>query len=244
MTAAWQDAAIRSALRTYFIMGSNNCRPGVRPEHVLAEALQGGATLFQYREKGTDALRGKERAELAWRLRLLCREHGVPFVVNDDAELAMEVEADGVHVGQDDERASSVRRRIGAGRLLGVSAYDAAEAEAAVRAGADYLGVGPIYATSTKEDAKTASGIRAIEAIRARCIALPIVAIGGISAANAAEVIRAGADGVSAISAISLAEEPREAARRLAAAVRSSADGAGSSRDRDAQVKGGAANGR
>jgi len=219
MTWNGNEELLRRALRLYFIMGSNNVPAGIRPEHVLEEAIRGGATMFQFREKGTGALQGKARTELAWRLRQLCRERGIPFIVNDDVGLALEVDADGVHVGQEDEVASAVRARIGSGRVLGVSAYDEAEAEAAIRSGADYLGVGPIFATRTKEDAKTAAGPQAIERIRARGIRLQLVGIGGITAANAALVICAGADGVSVISAVSMAEEPVDAARRLGAAV-------------------------
>ncbi|MBB6638218.1 thiamine phosphate synthase [Cohnella thailandensis] len=220
MNATRKEDAVRQALRVYFIMGSSNVPAGIPPELILAEAIRGGATLFQYREKGTGGLRGKARTELAWKLRLLCRERGIPFIVNDDVDLALELDADGVHVGQEDEAASAVRTRIGS-KLLGVSAYHEAEAEAAIRAGADYLGVGPIFATRTKEDAKSASGVQAIRRMRELGIRLPIVGIGGITAENAAGVVRAGADGVSVISAISSAEYPREAARRLATAVES-----------------------
>ncbi|RUS48704.1 thiamine phosphate synthase [Cohnella sp. AR92] len=218
MTSGWNEENVRRALRAYFIMGSNNVPAGGKPEEILQEAIRGGATMFQFREKGTGALQGAERTELAWKLRLLCREKGVPFLVNDDVVLALEVDADGVHVGQEDELASSVRARIGS-RLLGVSAYDEREAEAAVRAGADYLGVGPLYATRTKEDAKAASGPQAIRRMRENGIRLPIVGIGGISEANAGEVVQAGADGVSVITAISMAPSPRLAAHRLSEAV-------------------------
>jgi thiamine-phosphate pyrophosphorylase len=213
---------LKERLQTYFIMGSANCPRD--PVQVLREAISGGVTLFQYREKGKGALQGDDRLELAWKLRLLCREHGVPFLVNDDIELALAVEADGVHVGQEDEPASAVRARIGSRMLLGVSAHDPAEAERAVRDGADYLGVGPIYATRTKEDAKAAAGPSVLTRIREAGIRLPIVGIGGIHAGNAAEVVRAGADGVSVISAISMAANPREAASALRAAVRTALD--------------------
>lgn len=211
-----QADKLRRRLRVYFIMGSNNCLKD--PVEVLEEAIAGGITMFQYREKGTGALRGGERMELAARLRRLCRERGVPFLVNDDVELALALDADGVHVGQEDEAAADVRRRIGR-RLLGVSAYDAEEAAAAIRGGADYLGVGPLFATRTKEDAKAASGVEAVARIRERGMRIPLVGIGGIDAGNAAEVIRAGADGVSVITAISRAEDIRAAAAALLQAV-------------------------
>lgn len=213
MAERYSAEQIRNRLRTYFIMGSVNC-PG-NPADVLRQAIAGGITLFQYREKGKGALQGDARLELARELRGLCRENGVPFIVNDDIGLALAVEADGVHVGQEDEQASSVRRLIGPGMMLGVSAHGVEEAERAVREGADYLGVGPIYATGTKEDAKAPSGTGVLSRIRAAGIRLPIVGIGGIHAGNAADVVRAGADGVSVISAISLAAKPAAAASDL-----------------------------
>ncbi|KIL42254.1 thiamine-phosphate pyrophosphorylase [Gordoniibacillus kamchatkensis] len=218
MAGSFNAEQIREMLRAYFIMGSVNC-PG-QPAEVLRQAIAGGITLFQYREKGKGALQGDARLELARKLRRLCRASSVPFIVNDDIELALAVDADGVHVGQEDEPASNVRRRIGPGMLLGVSAHDAEEAERAVREGADYLGVGPIYATGSKEDAKAPAGPEVITRIREAGIRVPIVGIGGITAGNAAEVVRAGADGVSVISAISLAANPAAAASELLDAVR------------------------
>lgn len=216
--AAWrQEQELRELLQVYLIMGSNNCRKD--PVQVLAEAIAGGITMFQYREKGTGALVGGDRLALASKLRNMCREHGVPFIVNDDVDLALALNADGVHVGQEDETAAAVRQRIGNDRILGVSAYDLAEAEAAVRVGADYLGVGPLFATQTKEDAKSASGLEVLGAMRSDGLSIPIVGIGGITPDNTQEVVRAGADGVSVITAITHAEDVRAAteALRLAA---------------------------
>jgi len=215
--AGSREEELRRQLRLYFIMGSNNCRKD--PALVLEEAIAGGITMFQYREKGAGALEGNERMELAAKLRRLCRERGVPFIVNDDVELALALDADGVHVGQDDEAAANVRRSIGGHRILGVSAYDEREAELAIRAGADYLGVGPVFATRTKEDAKAASGVASIARIRERGMRIPLVGIGGIHDGNAADVIRAGADGVSVITAISHAEDVRGSAETLLRAV-------------------------
>lgn len=209
---------LNQRLAVYFIMGSNNCRD-VDPVSVLRSAIEGGITLFQYREKGSGALAGAARLELAHKLRELCREHGVPFIVNDDVELALALDADGMHIGQDDGAAAYVRERIGPGRLLGVSAHNVAEAQAAVEQRADYLGVGPIYPTLTKEDAKAATGLTVLRDIRAAGVTLPIVGIGGITADNTADVVAAGADGVSVITAISHAPDADMAARQLALAV-------------------------
>ncbi|MEW5321640.1 thiamine phosphate synthase [Geobacillus thermoleovorans] len=208
---------IKERLAVYFIMGSQNSeRPAA---DVLKEALDGGVTLFQFREKGSGALKGADKEELARQLQRLCRAYGVPFIVNDDVELALAIDADGVHVGQDDEDARRVREKIG-DKILGVSAHNVEEAMAAVEAGADYLGVGPIYPTSSKEDAKEAQGPDVLRRLREAGIAIPIVAIGGITAGNAKTVIEAGADGVSVISAIASAPSPKAAAAALAEAVR------------------------
>ncbi|MGZ0085516.1 thiamine phosphate synthase [Caldibacillus thermoamylovorans] len=207
---------MKKRLAVYFIMGSQNSeRPAV---DVLKEALDGGVTLFQFREKGAGALQGREKEALARQLQRLCRAHRVPLIVNDDVELAIAIDADGVHVGQDDEDARRVREKIG-DKILGVSAHNVEEARAAIEAGADYIGVGPIYPTRSKEDANEAQGPEILRSLREQGIAIPIVAIGGITVDNAQVVIEAGADGVSVISAIASASEPKAAAAALAAAV-------------------------
>ncbi|OQM44279.1 thiamine-phosphate diphosphorylase [Anoxybacillus sp. UARK-01] len=208
--------SLKEQLRVYFIMGSNNCERS--PLEVLAEAIEGGITMFQFREKGKGALLKKEQYALAKELQALCRKHHIPFIVNDDVELALELDADGVHIGQDDERADVVRKKIG-NKILGVSAHNLAEAKRAIEQGADYLGVGPIFPTSTKEDAKEAQGTAVLRLMREHGLSIPIVGIGGITANNAKKVIAAGADGVSVISAISLAPSPKKSAEWLARAV-------------------------
>ncbi|MBC8081349.1 MAG: thiamine phosphate synthase [Gorillibacterium sp.] len=209
---------LRAQLQVYFIMGSNNCLSD-DPVRVLADAIAGGATLFQYREKGPGALTGTPMHELAFELRALCQKHAIPFIVNDDLELTLELNADGIHIGQEDMAAAIVRQKIGPDRILGVSAYNREEAKAAMEQGADYLGVGPIYDTTTKEDAKNASGLVAIHDILRSGITLPIVGIGGITVDNAADIIQAGADGVSVITAISHANDPYNAAEVLSRIV-------------------------
>ncbi|WP_128100384.1 thiamine phosphate synthase [Paenibacillus sp. DCT19] len=209
--------AVRRAMQVYLVMGSVNTTQD--PVEVLRQAIAGGITLFQFREKGTGALIGEARLALAWRLREVCSQHGIPFIVNDDVELAVAVEADGVHVGQDDADAALVRARIGAGRMLGVSAHSASEARRAVQAGADYLGVGPMYPTRSKADAHAVLGSAGILELRAAGIAVPVVGIGGITPDTTAAVMAAGADGVAVISAIAGAADVRAAAARFAAAV-------------------------
>ncbi|WLD93899.1 thiamine phosphate synthase [Alkalihalobacillus sp. AL-G] len=205
-------------LEIYFIMGSVNCKKDLR--HVLEEALQGGVTMFQFREKGAGCLQGEEKVKLAKELQFICRSFEVPFIINDDVELAVQINADGVHIGQEDTTVSEVRAIIGAERILGVSAHDVEEAKSAVDAGADYLGVGPMYPTKTKADTRAVQGPNVIRAIRHEGISIPIVGIGGINESNAAEVVMAGADGIAVISAISLADDPKASTQRLRKTVR------------------------
>ncbi|MGG1556306.1 thiamine phosphate synthase [Paenibacillus ferrarius] len=204
---------LRKALRLYLVMGSPNCG-GADPVEVLDAAIAGGVTMFQLREKGPGALQGPELLALGTRLRRLCRDRGVPFIVNDDERLALALEADGLHIGQEDAPAAEVRRRH-PGLIVGVSAHDLAEAQSAVAAGADYLGVGPMYVTRTKLDAREVRGPAMIERMRAGGIRLPLVGIGGIDAGSAGPVLRAGADGVAVVSAITAASSPRAAAEGL-----------------------------
>ncbi|WP_020061683.1 thiamine phosphate synthase [Bacillus sp. 123MFChir2] len=203
-------------LKVYFIMGSNNCRKD--PLQVMKEALDGGVTLFQYREKGDGALTGEGRYTFAKQLQSLCKEYNVPFIVNDDVEFALALDADGVHVGQDDENIEIVREKMG-DKIIGVSAHTIEEARFAIEKGADYLGVGPIFQTNTKKDAKAVQGTVGLRVFRESGIEIPIVGIGGITNYNAASVVEAGADGVSVISAISLADSPYESTKKLAELV-------------------------
>ncbi|MBD7907580.1 thiamine phosphate synthase [Sporosarcina gallistercoris] len=205
-------------LRVYFIMGSFNA-PNGDPLHVLEQALKGGITCFQLREKGPDALTGDEKTAFAKSCQRLCKAYGVPFIVNDDVELAVLIDADGVHVGQDDLSASVVRRNIGEQKLLGVSVHSVFEATSALAAGADYIGMGPVYETVSKSDAKPVAGTARISEVAAIFPELPIVGIGGITASNLDIVMNSGATGVSIISAISGAENPEAAARSLLDAV-------------------------
>jgi thiamine-phosphate pyrophosphorylase len=197
-------------LRVYFIMGSNNCTKD--PLYVMEEALKGGVTLFQFREKGEGSLRGEEYVTFAKQAQLLCKKHNVPFIVNDDIELALLLDADGVHIGQEDEQVEAVRAKIG-NKILGVSAHTLEEARLAIEKGADYLGVGPVFPTNTKSDARAVQGTSIIQQFRGAGLTIPIVGIGGITVENADMVIKAGADGVSVISAISLAEDAYESTR-------------------------------
>ncbi|WOV84163.1 thiamine phosphate synthase [Sporosarcina jeotgali] len=205
-------------VRVYFIMGSFNAAYG-EPLEVLEQALRGGITCFQLREKGPNALQGDEKLAFAKSCQQLCQAFGVPFIVNDDVELACRIDADGVHVGQDDLSAAEVRRQIGEDKLLGVSVHSIEEATAALAAGADYIGMGPVYQTGSKPDAKPVAGTSRISEVAALFPELPIVGIGGITAANLDSVIKSGADGVSIISAIAGAGNPEKTARSIVKAV-------------------------
>ena len=174
-------------------------------------ALQGGVTCLQLREKHLedDAFLAEAREMAA-----LCRRYRVPFIVNDRVDIALACGADGVHVGQDDMEVSAVRRMAGDKLMVGVSAHTVEEAVKAARGGADYLGLGAVFSTSTKADA----GAMSRDTLKAICQAvdLPKVAIGGISAKNILELSGSGVDGVAVVSAIFGAPDPRRAAQDLA----------------------------
>ena len=184
---------------------------------VATAALDGGATIIQLRDK-TASTRVLIEEGLA--LRALTRERGALLIVNDRVDVALAVEADGVHVGQDDMPAALARRLLGPHRILGVSAATMEEAEVAVAGGADYLGVGPIFPTRGKADAGPTTGVQLLTEL-ARRYATPLVAIGGITAENAPAVVRAGAAGVAVITAVVNAEDITAASRQLRMAVES-----------------------
>lgn len=184
-------------------------------EQVVSEAIRGGADVIQLREKHMSS---RELVETGLVLRRLTREAGVLFIVNDRVDVALAVDADGVHVGQDDMPADVVRRLIGPDKILGVSVAKEAEALRAKADGADYLGVGAIYATNTKADAGAATGPGLLGVIR-RAVDLPLVAIGGVNIHNAAEAVAHGADGLAVISAVVAAPDVRGATAALKAVI-------------------------
>lgn len=178
----------------------------------VEQALCGGARLVQYRNKSVDARR--RRADAA-ALVGLTRRYGVPLIVNDDVELALEVGANGVHLGRDDPDPAAARRRLGADRLIGVSCYDRFErAVTAVESGADYVAFGSFYPSPTKPQAVTADPQLLYRARRE--LAVPTVAIGGITPENGGSLVAAGADMLAVISAVFGRPDIRAAARRFA----------------------------
>ena len=189
-------------------MGSQNVKER-EPLAILKEALQAGITMFQFREKGPNALTGHAYEKFARDCQKLCQAYEVPFIVNDDVALALQLKADGVHIGQDDLPISIVRERIG-DMLLGISVHSDAELQIALQYKADYVGVGPIFATHSKHDAKEPSGTAFLQQVRLQQPNLPIVGIGGIHTSNAQTVFAAGSDGVAVISAICESKEIHE----------------------------------
>ena len=175
-------------------------------------ALKGGVTCVQLREKELDETAFLQEAK---ELCALCRRYGVPFLVNDNVEIAIACGADGIHVGQEDLAAGEVRRRVGETMILGVSVHTVEEACQAVRDGADYLGLGAVFPTSTKTDVEQMSN----ETLRAICDAVdvPIVAIGGINRGNILKLAGSGVDGVALVSAIFSAEDIERTCRELRA---------------------------
>lgn len=179
----------------YFITDSTLTVNGIVSDVRLA--LAAGVSVVQYREKtAAPEVCRQEALELL----KICRAAGVPLLVNDMVELAAEIGADGAHVGQSDMEMAQARRVLGPNATIGVSVATVEEARAAEAAGADYLAVSPVFATATKLDAGSGVGIEGIKKIRA-VTTLPLAAIGGIGPANVAEVRRAGADLICAISA-------------------------------------------
>lgn len=177
---------------------------------VLDGALEGGARIVQLREKTWPS---GTLFPLAERLAARCRAASVPFIVNDRVDLAVALGADGVHLGQDDLPPAAARALLKRGMILGLSTHSVAQAEAAQAAGADYVAVGSMYPTATKPEFQLV-GPALVRELRPR-IRVPLVAIGGITSANAAEVIAAGADAVAVISAVCGAPDPAAAARRF-----------------------------
>lgn len=160
-------------------------------------AIKGGATFVQLREKKLDEEHFLEEAK---EIKELCRRYHVPFVINDNVDIALAMDADGVHVGQSDMEAGSVREKLGSDKIIGVSAQTVEQAVLAQQRGADYLGVGAVFPTGSKDDAVEVSH----DTLRAICEAvdIPVIAIGGISAENVKELAGSGICGIAVISAI------------------------------------------
>ncbi|WP_224337489.1 thiamine phosphate synthase [Haloprofundus halobius] len=200
-----------------YLVTQADCSGGRSTEAVVRSAIDGGVDVVQLREKHTTA---RERYRLARTLRELTAAAETPFVVNDRADIAAAVDADGVHVGDDDLPVSVVREQLRDDAFVGRSVSTVEDARRAAEAGADYLGVGAVFSTSSKDvsEAESNIGVETVAAV-ADAVDVPVVAIGGITAENARAVVEAGADGVAVVSEIAGASDPESATRRLAAAV-------------------------
>ena len=176
----------------------------------VEEALKGGATFIQLREKELDEEHFLEEAK---EIKELCRRYQVPFVINDNVEIALAVDADGVHVGQSDMEAGDVRAKLGPDKMIGVSAQTVEQAVMAEQNGADYLGVGAVFPTGSKADALEVSHDTLIAICKA--VKIPVIAIGGMSKENILELSGSGVCGIAVISAIFAKDDIEEAAREL-----------------------------
>lgn len=183
--------------RLYVITGEN-FHPGRSLVDTMEQAILGGADMLQFRDKTSDKTALLRKAK---ELRRLTRRYGIPFIVNDHIDVALEAEADGVHLGQGDLSLSEARKLVGTGKIIGISTHAIGEARLAEEQGADYIGVGPVFATKTKADAVAPVTVSYVNEV-ARTIRIPWVAIGGIKLSNVDQVLKAGATRVCAVSEI------------------------------------------
>jgi thiamine-phosphate diphosphorylase len=201
---------VRFPLRSLYVLTDPNLSRGRSHEEVVREAIAGGAEVIQLRDKSAST------RDLIWIgevLREITRQLGAVFIVNDRVDVALAVDADGVHLGSDDMPIEHARRLMG-DRIIGASVDDVQEAIRAVNEGADYVALGPIFPTSTKPDAGSVRGVGMIRRIK-EAVNVPLVAIGGINLDNVSQVVEAGADSVAVISAVVAATDIRHAARAL-----------------------------
>ena len=203
---------IRQGMLLYAVTDQSWLKEGQSLLSVCEDVLKNGATFLQIREKDLDAVLFEAEAA---KLKDLCAQHKVPYVVNDSVEIALAIDADGVHVGQSDIRGRDIRSLIGRERILGISAGTVEEAIAAENAGADYIGVGAVFGTSTKKNARNLTVEKLKEISSA--VSIPVVAIGGINGKNLMDLCGSGVDGVAVVSAIFAAEDPGKATAELLA---------------------------
>lgn len=201
---------IRKSMLLYAVTDRSWLKEGQTLLSVCEEILNNGATFLQIREKDLDAASFQEEAA---QLKQLCLRYKIPYVVNDSVEIAMAIDADGVHVGQSDIKGRDIRSIIGEDKILGISAGTVEEAVAAEKAGADYIGVGAVFGTSTKKDARNLTVEKLKEITSA--VSIPVVAIGGINGKNLMQLSGSGVDGVAVVSAIFASEKPGQATALL-----------------------------
>lgn len=206
----FDKTAIRQAMTLYAVTDRSWLKTGETLPQAVEQAILGGATCIQLREK---ELAQDDFLQLALEVQEVCRKYSVPFIINDDVQIALACDADGVHVGQEDQSAAQARAILGTDKIIGVSVHTVAEGLEALRQGADCLGIGTMFPTTTKADAEAVT----FDTLREICRAtdLPAVAIGGIGPHNILKLKDTGIAGVAVVSAIFAAEDVRKAAEDL-----------------------------
>ncbi|WP_028042737.1 thiamine phosphate synthase [Candidatus Stoquefichus massiliensis] len=199
---------IQEAMRLYLVTDRRWIHHSLYED--VEEAIKGGVTCVQMREKHLDISTFINDAK---DIKKLCLKYGVPFIVNDNVEVMLAVDADGIHVGQHDMQAKDVRKCIGPDKILGVSAQTVEQAIQAYQAGADYLGVGAVFSTSTKDDAVEVS-IQTLQKI-CQSVPIPVIAIGGIDMTNILKLKKSGIKGVAVVSAIMAQDDIQKATMQL-----------------------------
>ncbi len=201
---------------TLYLVTDRGLSKGRSTLDIVQAAVRGGVTCVQLREKNCSA---REFIAEAISVQSFLKEHRIPLIINDRLDIAQAIQADGVHLGQNDIPLKMARAIVKDSMLIGISAESLQDAVEAERYGADYIGVSPIYATATKSDTAPALGLKGLREIR-KAVKIPLVGIGGLNRSNAAEVIRNGADGIAAVSAIVSADDPEKAAAELSEIIR------------------------
>lgn len=204
--------ADKPEIKGIYAIIDNSIRPDLSNIEIARRVLAGGAWILQLRGKG---LSSKELLSQAREIRELARNAGALFIVNDRADIALLSDADGVHLGQEDLPIGEARKIIGKKKLIGISTHNLDQAVKARQEGADYIGFGPVFVTTTKADVEEAKGLQALQEIKNN-VKISVVAIGGINIENLKDVIDAGADGAAVMSAIVTAGNIEEATRRFA----------------------------
>lgn len=202
---------INSVDFSLYLVTDRSLSKGRSTKTIVEAAIRGGVSCIQLREKNCST---REFVEQARSLQPLLKQHRVPLIINDRLDIALAIGADGIHLGQEDMHISDARRLAGSRMIIGISAENLGNAIEAERQGADYIGISPVFATSTKTDTAPPLGLDGIHRIR-NAVSIPLVGIGGINQDNASDIINAGADGVAVVSAIVSAGCPETAAALL-----------------------------
>ena len=195
------DVLLRSPL---YAIADTVRRSGVRYDGLVQSLCAGGASLVQIRAKGESS---REFLHIASKVKRICSDHNVTLIINDRLDICLAINADGVHLGQEDLPINVARKLLGDRKVIGISTHDAEQARVAEEEGADYVGFGPLFPTITKQTGYTPRGLDQLREVRSR-VKIPIVAIGGITSALAPAALRAGANAVAMISEIATASDP------------------------------------